>query len=282
MFWMDYIYQNNVYFQLVGSLNCEFFVSDGRLDLKISDYDYLKIMPKEAWAWEFTRRNNIYIKAWNNHDAAQSKFLKITKKEMAKASEFGLLAFNNPRINSKNIDVFWSPHRTPNILKCSPVEHNHNEYEDGMILADLDIRLTYIQSEDGKSHLLLQDDTSSLQLVFDVSLDLNTFFDFEIHLPAYCNRSRQIKSAIKLDQLLSCRKFKKIQGLSESKANQYIVNLFAIDLQNLGYSQREIAIKVFGEDSILDGWEGIRSKVKRLIACNKILIKAGHKTFFGA
>lgn len=284
MFWMDYIFHICVRFQLVGSLYCELFVFDGRLDLKISDYCYLKNMPKEAWAWEFTRRNPKYVSAWKTYKMDQLNQNLISKREMVNAAEFGLLAFNNPKVNSKNTDVFWSPNTTPFILKCSLIEHNHSEFGEGIILADLDLRLTYVQSEDSKSHLLLKDETSSLQLIFDVSLDLNTFFDFEIHLPAFCNRSKQIKSVIKLDQLLSCKKFIKIQGLSESKSNQYIEILFAIDLMNAGYSQREIAKKIFGDDSILDGWDGIsdftRSKVRRTFARGKILLKNGHRTFF--
>ena len=285
MFWMDYIFQNNVCFQLVGSLHCEFFVSDGRLELKISDYYYLKKMPKEAWAWEFTRRNSAYVNAWRKQKNHSLKQKEITILEMKTACKFGLLAFNNPNVNSKNIDVFWSPNSTPNILKCSLIDHSHSECKEGLILADLDLRLTYVQSEDQKSHLLLQDETSSLQLVFDVSLDLDTFFDFEIHLPAIYNRSKQIKSAIKLDQLLSCKKFKNIQGLSDSKSNHYIEVLFAMDLSSIGYSQRDIAKIIFGEHAILYGWEGVsdstKSKVKRLFSSGRSLIKAGHKTFFG-
>lgn len=270
----------------MGNLNCELFVSNGHLEIKISDYEYLKNMPKEAWAWEFTRRNPKYINAWKKFRTHEFRKYKITATEMAKASEFGLLTFNNPKVNSKNIDIFWSPNTTPNILKCSLVKHEHRDFKEGMILADLDLRLTYAQSDDGKSHLLLKDETSSLQLIFDVTLNLNTFFDFEILLPAYCNRSKQIKSVIKLDQLLSCKKFKKIQGLSESKSNHYIEILFAMDLMSQGYTQRDIARKIFGEKIILDGWVGAsdfaKSKVKRLFSSGKLLIKSGHRTFFGA
>lgn len=243
-------------------------------------------MPKEAWAWEFTRRNPLYLEAWEKHQSQYVRQNKITKREMEIASKFGLLVFNNPRRTSNNIDVFWSPNTTPSILKCSLIDHNHSEFKEGVILADLDLKLTYIQSEDGNSHLLLKDKGASLQLIFDVSLDLNTFFDFEIHLPAFYNRSKQIKSAIKLDQLLSCKKFKKIRGLSEFKSDQYMEILFAIDLSYLGYSQREIANKLYGKDSILDGWNSnndhTRSKIRRIFASGRSLLKAGHKTFFEA
>lgn len=192
-------------------------------------------MPKEAWAWEFTRRNPSYILAWEKNHRKFRDQKNISKIEMNIALNFGLLAFFNPDLKSINNSVFWSPNIVPNILKCSLIKHTHNEFKDGVILADLDLRLTYIRSEDGFSHLLLKDNFSSLQLIFDVELDLNTFFDFEIHLPAYCNLSKQIKSAIKLDQLLSCQKFKNIHGLSVAKSNQYIEILFAYDLLKLGY-----------------------------------------------
>ena len=271
-------------FYLVGSLNRGSTVSNRVSDLKISEYEFLKEMPKEAWAWEFTRRSPIYISAWKNHLITKQNDLQITTSEMTKASKFGLLFFIDPLKNSEQVNVFWAPEKIPNVLKCSLILHNHNECRERLILADLKLKLTYVQSDDGLHHLLLKDKSSSLQLLFDMDLDLNTFFDFEIHLPAFCNRTKQLRSAIKLDELLSYRKFEKFMGLSASKSYQYAQILFAHDLLQLGQSQREVARILFGEDAILDNWDGLsdysRTKMRRIIARGRLLIKAGYSTFF--
>ncbi len=65
-----------------------------------SQYNYLqKDMSIEAWAWEFTRRDPAYQKAWARHaphsDIEQSgpDIPIIANKEIVAAARFGLLFF---------------------------------------------------------------------------------------------------------------------------------------------------------------------------------------------
>lgn len=286
---MDCIYQNNVCYQLVGSLNCEFFVSDGRLNIKISDYYYLKNMPKEAWAWEFTRRNPKYINAWATHlkHCQKQSFLaeneSFKKNEMVKASEFGLLYFIDPDLNSKSVDVFWSPEIMPYVLNCSLIDRESEECNSSSILADLFLELSYVETFDGNSHLIVKDKCCSIQLLFDEKLDLNTVFDFEIHIPSYCDFPEQLQSASCLCQFLTEQKCKKLHSLSASKINQYIEILFAYDLIKVGYSHRAAAEIMFGEEALIDGWDSvseyIRTRMRRLISRGKNLVNAGSSTF---
>lgn len=289
MFWMDYIFQNNAYFQLVGSQYCDFFVSDGHLELKISNYHYLKNMPKEAWAWEFTRRNSEYITAWAGHikQCQKQSFLPddkdFKKNEMKKASKFGLLYFIDPNLGSKTADLFWSPEIMPYVLSCSLIDHESDEYESQIILADISLELSYVETFDGNSHLILKDECCSIQLLFDEKLDLNTVFDFEVHLPVYCDLVEKIQSVSYLCEFLSYQKCRKFHSLSTRKTIQYIEVLFAFDLLKLGLSHREIAIRLYGESAILEGWDGVsdntRSKTRRIIKLGEELVVAGYISF---
>lgn len=191
--------------------------------------------------------------------------------------------FVNPDLDSESVDVFWSPQKVPYILNCTLVEHLHTANNDDMILADLSLRLVCVQTEDGCSHLILEDGCCSLQLRFEEKLDFNTFFDFEIHIPAYTNMQEKIYSASCLDQFLRNQKCDIFKKVSSNKAERLIQTLYAYDLSQFGLSNREIATYLFGETAILDGWDGvsdnIRSRTRRLIRHGHRLVKAGYSTF---
>lgn len=52
-----------------------------------------KTYSKEAWAWEFTRRNQNYIWAWEKYKFKKRIDLIINIEEMEEAANFGLLFF---------------------------------------------------------------------------------------------------------------------------------------------------------------------------------------------
>lgn len=61
--------------------------------IKISDYDYLLNISKEAWAWEFLRRDFVYTLAWEKQHSNKASDLVIDSEEMEEAAIFGLLFF---------------------------------------------------------------------------------------------------------------------------------------------------------------------------------------------
>lgn len=191
--------------------------------------------------------------------------------------------FVDPNLGPESVDIFWAPNKVPYVLNCTLIEHIHTAYEDEIIFADLSLRLVCVETKDGYSHLILEDGCCSLQLRFEEKLDLNTFFDFEIHIPAYANMLEKIHSASCLDQFLRNQKCDIFKKVASTKAERLVQTLYAYDLSQLGMSHREIAIYLFGEAAILDGWDGvsdnIRSRTRRLIRHGNQLVKAGYSTF---
>ena len=258
-------------------------------ELNFSDYEYLRNMRKEAWAWEFMRRNTNYISAWDEHvKRCQKQSYLVENKnfkenEMAKAGEFGLLYFIDPDLNAKSVDVFWAPEIMPYVLNCSLIEHDNNDCDGQIILADIALELVYVETFDGNSHLIVKDKCCSIQLLFDEKLDLNTIFDFQIHIPAFCDFPEQLQTASCLCKFLTEQKCNKLHSLSSSKINQYIEILFAYDLIKLGCSHRNAAKIMFGEEALIDGWDSvseyIRTKMRRLVSRGNNLVNAGSSTF---
>lgn len=63
----------------------------------LAGYEYLRNMPKEAWVWEYLRRNKAYNKAYRKHcrllKTAKTSSELYSQKEMEAAAKFGLLFF---------------------------------------------------------------------------------------------------------------------------------------------------------------------------------------------
>lgn len=255
-------------------------------DIKVTDYEYLRIASMEAWSWEFIRRNPDYILAWEKHLFVDVLKFASDRNEMSNASKFGLLFYIDPSLKSNSVDIFWSPRTTPYVLKCSLIKRNQKLNYKNIILADIKLKLSYIETGDGYSHLLLKDKRGAIQLMFEDKLDLNTYFDFDVQIPTYCNFNDQLHSAICLEQLMCKQKCSSFRSVSTEKSQKLIEILFAYDLSILGLSHREIAIYLYGEAAIMDGWEGlsdnVRSKTRRLIIRGKNLVGAGCFTYMNS
>ena len=253
-------------------------------------YDYLHNMSVEGWTWEFIRRCPAYYKAWRRYssrlDLGQEniELSKIDKAEIKAAARFGLLFFADPEQDSKTICPFWSPKHNPYILKCTPTPNDKIDNLSGAFLSDLTCEKNVVQSSDGKLHLILSNKNRSLQLAFDRNVDIEREMHFEIRVRAATSLIQQAAAISCLDTLLNQGSF--AHSYSEMPAKFRITPqlLYALDLAKLGFSQREIAQRIFGEDAVLAGWNGIshhvKSRTHRLLKKGKKLIGKSHKILF--
>ncbi len=254
---------------------------------KINHYDYLYNMSVEGWTWEFIRRCPAYHKGWKRYssriDIEQNhlELSKIDRHEIKAASRFGLLFFADPAQDSKTISPFWSPSHNPYILKCTPTPNDKADNSSGALLNDIACKRSLVQSSDGKLHLLLSKTNRSLQLTFDKKIDIEQEVYFEIRVRAAATLIQQAAAISCLDSLLTQGSF--ARSYSEMPARLRIKPqlLYALDLAKLGFSQREIAQRIFGEDAVLTGWNGIshhiKSRTYRLLKKGKKLIGKSHK-----
>ncbi len=254
-----------------------------------SHYDYLHNMSVEGWTWEFIRRCPAYRKYWKRYSSRleigqnQLELSRIDKAEIKAAARFGLLFFANPKQDSKTISPFWSPSHNPYILKCTLTPNDKVDNLSGAFLSDIACKRSVVQSSDGKLHLLLSKTNRSLQLTFDRNIDIEQEVYFEIRVRAATTLIQQAAAISCLDSLLTQGSFARSYSKMPAKFRVKPHLLYALDLANLGYSQREIAQRIFGEDAILTGWNGISHHVKsrtyRLLKKGKKLIGKSHKIF---
>ena len=84
-------------FLLDGAIELSFNVTLVAKRQILAGYEYLRNMPKEAWVWEYLRRNKTYAEAFQNHQKSIKKGKSSSKiysqKEMEAAAKFGLLFF---------------------------------------------------------------------------------------------------------------------------------------------------------------------------------------------
>lgn len=141
-----------------------------------------------------------------------------------------------------------------------------------------------MRTSDGKQHLLLSSVNRSLQLVFDRGVDLQNKIYFEITACGPGILTQQIEAIACLDMLLKQGRFMQACCVMPARFRMTPELLFALDLAKFGLSQREIALRIFGEDAVKDGWDDIshyvQSRTYRLLKKGRNLINKGHRGFF--
>ena len=143
---------------------------------------------------------------------------------------------------------------------------------------------TLIRTNNNQFHLLLSGPNRSLQLVFEKNIDLDEPFYFEIIASGPGIQKQQAEAVLCFDSLLRQGSFSQSNCSMPARFRMHPRLLYALDLAELGLSQREIARRIYGHDAILSGWDGIshhiKSRTYRLIKKGHNLIGESHRIFF--
>lgn len=154
----------------------------------------------------------------------------------------------------------------------------------GVIISELPCARAIVRTSDGKQHLLLSEEKQSLQLVFDAEVNLHKDAFFEIKASGPGILTQQVEAISCLDFLLKRGRFNTSCCMMPARFRMTPEILYALDLADYGLSQREIAIRIFGEEAVKDGWDDIshhvQSRTYRLLKKGRNLINKGHRVFF--
>tara|TARA_R110000772_G_scaffold87094_6_gene181830 strand:- start:1752 stop:2354 length:603 start_codon:yes stop_codon:yes gene_type:complete len=192
--------------------------------------------------------------------------------------------FVDPGQDSESVLPFWSPSFNPHILKCTQTPQDQRDQSAGALLSQLPLEWTTVRTSNNEHHVLLSGNKRSLQLVFDREIDPEKPFYFEVNAVAPGILREQSQAIACLDSILKRGEFIQSFGAMPARFRVTPDLLYAVDLLNLGFSQREIAIRVFGEDAVKDGWDNvthyIQSRTYRMIKKGRNLIERSHRAFF--
>ncbi|NRA87381.1 MAG: DUF2285 domain-containing protein [Rhizobiales bacterium] len=187
-------------------------------------------------------------------------------------------------MGSESATPFWRADINPNILRCIVKDSEYDQQAFEIDLKNINCKHQFVETNDGKYHLLFTRRSLNLQLVFDHALDWHNPFKILVYIYSLQNYQQQKSSISCLERLIYGRI---VRSSLNNKLSRYFASpkiLFAYDLKIYGYSNRQIAQELYGEDRISDCWDGIsdsfKTKTKRIISKSCKLIDAGFKSFF--
>ncbi len=141
-----------------------------------------------------------------------------------------------------------------------------------------------MRTSDGQTHVLISGQKRSLQLAFDQEIEPEKAFYFEVSASGPGILHLQIQAITCLNSILKRGCFLKSYCTMPARFRVTPELLYALDLANLGLSQREIAIRIFGQDTVNEGWDNVthyvQSRTSRMLKKGQSLLENCHQAFF--
>lgn len=208
----------------------------------------------------------------------------LEKKKWRQLQSLGCYFFVDPTLDSESINIFWSKTIKPIVLNCTTYASNSNDECFVIRLDKLRCRRDFVTIFNGKFHLSLTNENGSIQLIFNEKVGLDKPINFTVSISSSSKILKQMEAIEILTNIINEVKIsvEKIHSQSPKFANPEI--LFAYDFIKSGNSQRELARNLFGNEAIINDWDGIsdslRAKTRRLIAQGKMFVNKSVIDFF--
>jgi hypothetical protein len=234
--------------------------SDGAL----ARYDYLSRLSPDRWAWEFLRRNREFRRdaATRSPDdvsempAPCPETIRIIRPRVTQtlAERWGLLFMPDPELNGFDANAVWSHYVFPDQVEvnCTPRKPGQNcDIWDRTVPH---CQITHITDRSAREYLLVRGKGCVAQIRC-TGMSLLSLEPVRMKLQisdmeAYEQKLKVQKEAMKL--------YGDGPDTSEAlwtKTTQILRNgLIALDCQDLGMKQREIAAVIYGEEAVASDW----------------------------
>jgi hypothetical protein len=252
---------------------------------RLEDYAYTTGLDGPGWAWEFLRRNEIYIRDFRANRAGApptmkhssgAKILRLRRQVLA-AEKWGLQLFGNPNISALEAPVFWIPAVTQHVVTCTARAANDYQKNTMSLAAFGGLRAALVTSS-GEYITLHHQQTSACMVVKNSTFLIGeSALTFEI---CGLNEVKQACETLKiLNDLRSDRsEFTPAHSHNRSKYLDYLV---ALDGRLVGRSYRDIAEVLYGCEHIGSSWtddsRGFKSKVRRAVESGLALMNCGYR-----
>jgi len=193
-----------------------------------ASYSYTRSLTRDAWAWEFLRRNPKYRAAW---DEITRGGRPLSTAEKAATGQFEVLSFEDPKRTALETHVLWTPRVSSFVLPLRVERERSSSDLERVDLSTLSRRAVVKQRDGAVHHLLFNNGGRRLQLAVE----------------ADCLRGcAALLTNARLDGLALKRRISLLQRLSDFLATGHL----AERLYPPGSRNRRFAILL----RALDGW----------------------------
>ncbi|MPZ41506.1 MAG: DUF2285 domain-containing protein [Rhizobiales bacterium] len=237
------------------------------------------------WAWEFLRRNPHYAAAWRASaprrlpivTLADGTLLLRLRRRYPLAEHWGLYVLADPSRRARDVPVFWLPTIARRTIRAGCRIAASPTIAGAFTLARFTAARSAVIGVDGIPVVSLKGDGVSVGLAARgwhvltrpaaITFELDAFDD--IGAQAEC-----IKLLQRFSEVDDLRKIGRSPWASDERLRH---TLTALD----GKSYREIAIMIFGEERVIEDWNGasrfMKDRVRRLVAKGHDLMDGGYR-----
>ena len=234
--------------------------SDGAL----AHYDYLSWLSPDRWAWEFLRRNVEFRRdaaTRSAHDISEKAALgteniKILRPRVTQtlAERWGLVLMPDPALNGFDANAVWSHYVFPDQVEvnCTPRKPGQNcDIWDRTVSH---CHITHITDRSAREYLLVRGKGCVAQIRC-TGMSLLGLEPVRMKLQISDMEAYEQKLKVQKETMKLYGADPDISEALWTKTTQILRNgLIALDCQELGMKQREIAAVIYGEEAVASDW----------------------------
>lgn len=226
----------------------------------IRSLDYLRILPKSRWAWEFLRRNPAYERDYARHhqgaltrrtDETGLELLRLEKPE-PDAEKWGLLFFTSPNQTALSAPVFWTEKASPQVVRVEAKVKGKDDPASlfGCLfdLKNFGDRRIHLTDAGGGEHVLIQRGGRIVQMRCGGHTLLDGDVKLRFILEGFGDLDAKFETIRRLSKLYNEHTGNALlrNDWSATMANLRDA-LIALDVYQAGGSHLETAMEIYGE-----------------------------------
>lgn len=190
--------------------------------------------------------------------------------------------FADPNCTALNANVFWNPNDYKRVISAYIRNQHDCGFGNVLSLKEFKCRRTLLKASNSEQHLLLADKRRVVQLLC-VGKDIRVeAFSLEPVIDCFPNIEKPQRLIRTLAELYRNRSFGRLKSGWSTEGLRHRDALAAIDKRKSGFSYREIAIFIYGENVVQTDWNNpgqiIKNRIIRSVKRGQRMINGGYKS----
>ena len=226
-------------------------------------YDYLSRLSSDRWAWEFIRRNPEFRRDATQHaheqikvDKAHCADIRILRSPPSQvlADRWGLVFLPDPALNGLEADAVWSHYVFPDQVEVNCTPRKPGQRCDIWDRTVPHCAITHITDRVGREYLLLRGNDCVVQ-VRCTGMSLLSLEPVRMKLQISDMEAYERKLKLQKEAFRLYGKGPNTSTPRWTKTSQILRNgIIALDCLDAGMNQREIAVLLYGADTVAGEW----------------------------